>query len=309
MRLITVKAPEGQGKSIAEVAFSSGASQVSLRQERRLSAAREETELLDVVEVETATPKAKHFIESLMVATFYDPASYAFSIRHPESIFASEPPKEETHPIVRPTTDVYEELWQFTKVTVSLVGRVFLSSVLLAYGMVEGMLPLIIAGLLFLPYHHHMLGVGLGASIREWRFLGQGLLALLVSTGLIVLAGACVALFTEPPIHFNEFFSPPLTGLVISAVIVVAAGLGAVDDAGRRELVGLAATAHITVYPAWFGLKLVFGFDPADKIGEHLLTFGVNVASLTAAAALTFALMQMKGDGIRRFVSRKTGGI
>jgi hypothetical protein len=307
MRLITVKAPEGQGQNITEVAFSSGVLQVSLRQEKRLSANRQETELLDVVEVETATPKAKRFIELLMAAAFYDPATYAFTIRHPESLFASEPPREETHPIVRPTTDVYEELWQFTKVTVSLLGRVFLSSVLLAYGMVEGMMPLIIAGLLFLPYHHHMLGVGLGASIREWHFLGQGLLALLVSTGLIMLAGVCVALFTKPPIHFNEFLSPPLTGFIISSVIGVAAGLGAVDDAGRRELVGLAATAHISVYPAWFGLKLIFGFDPVDKIGEHLLTFGVNVTSLTAAAALTFALMKMKGEGIRRFVNRKTG--
>ncbi|WP_345156481.1 DUF389 domain-containing protein [Pontibacter saemangeumensis] len=201
---------------------------------------------------------------------------------------------------------MYEELWQFTQVTKSLVGRVFLSAVLLAYGMVEDMLPLIIAGLLFLPYHHHMLTVGLGAMLREWRFLWQGLLALLVTTVLIVAAGACVALFEKPPIGFQEF-GTPLTGFVLASVIGIAAALGAMDDAGRRELIGLAATAHISVYPAWFGLKLVFGFGEGDKWTEHLLTFGINFASLTLAACITFVMLGMKGDGIRRFVKRRTG--
>jgi len=303
MRLITVKAPEGQGKNIAEVAFAAGAAQVSLRQAKQYTADHQET-ALDVVEIETATPKAKQFIEDLMTAPFYDPASYAFTIRHPESLFAAEPPHKETDPIIRPTTDVYEELWQFTKITVSLVGRVFLSSVLLAYGMVEDFLPIMIAGLLFLPFHHHMLATGLGAVLKEWRFLAQGLLALLVSTFLIMLAGVCVALFLEPPIGWQEFGSP-LSGFILASVIGIAAGFAAVDDAGRRELVGLAATAHISVYPAWFGLKLIYGFDEGDKWMEHLLTFGINVTSLMLAAGITFAFMRMKGEGIRRFVKQK----
>ncbi|WP_266205860.1 DUF389 domain-containing protein [Pontibacter kalidii] len=305
MRLVTIKAPSGQGKEIAEIAFAAGIAHVSIRQARKYNSDHRETDL-DVVEVETATPKAKRFLESLMDSAIYDPDTFTFTVRHPESLFGEEPPKEETFPIVRPTTDVYEELWQFTRVTKSLIGRVFLSAVLLAYGMVEDMLPLIIAGLLFLPYHHHMLGIGLGATLREWRFLRQGILALLVTTILIVAAGACVALFTKPPIGFEEF-GTPLSGVVLAFVIGIAAALGAMDDAGRRELIGLAATAHISVFPAWFGLKLVFGFDMGDKWVEHLLTFGLNVTSLTLAAYVTFIVLGMKGNAIRRFVSRKTG--
>ncbi|MBF9255714.1 hypothetical protein I2I11_20620 [Pontibacter sp. 172403-2] len=303
MRLITVKAPEGQGKNIAEVAFAAGAAQVSFRQAMQYTADHQET-VLDVVEIETATPKAKQFIENLMTAPFYDPGSYAFTIRHPESLFATEPPHKETKPIIRPTTDVYEELWQFTNITASLVGRVFLSAILLAYGMVEDFLPIMIAGLLFLPFHHHMLATGLGVVLREWRFLAQGLLALLISTLLIMLAGVCVALFLEPPIGWQEFGSP-LSGFILASVIGIAAGLGAVDDAGRRELVGLAATAHISVYPAWFGLKLIYGFGAGEKWMDHLLTFGINISSLTLAAGITFAFMRMKGAGIRRFVEQK----
>ncbi|MFD2247502.1 DUF389 domain-containing protein [Pontibacter ruber] len=305
MRLVTVKAPEGEGKNVADVAFAAGISQISVQQAKQYTADHQE-KVLDVVEVETATPKAKVYLESLMKAPFYDPATFAFSVRHPESIFAAEPPEKETYPIVRPTTDVYEELWQFTRVTISLVGRVFLSSVLLAYGMVEDMLPLIIAGLLFLPFHHHMLGFALGAVLRERRFLLQGLLALVVTTVLIFLAGACVALFTEPPIGFEEP-GTPLSGAVLAAVIGVAAALAATDDAGRRELIGLAATAHISIYPAWFGLKMVFGFHETGILAEHLLTFGINVTTLTLAAGLTFAVMGMRSKGILRFVHQKSG--
>ena len=305
MRLVTVKAPSGQGKNIAEIAFAAGAANVSIRQERKYTADQSVTDL-DVVELETATPKAKKFIESLMGSSIYDPDTFIFTMRHPESIFGDEPPKEETYPIVRPTTDVYEELWQFTRVTVSLVGRVFLSAVLLSYGMVEDVLPLIIAGLLFLPYHHHMLGVALGAMLREWRFLWQGLLALVITTGLIVAGAACVALFTKPPIGFQEF-GTPLSGFALASVIGIAAALASMDDAGRRELVGLAATAHISVYPAWFGLKLIYGFHEGDKWEDHLLTFGINITTLTVAACATFLVLGMRGDGIRRFVKRRTG--
>ncbi len=283
-----------------EIALEAGVSHVSMHQATEYFSDREE-ETRDVVEVATATPKAKEFIEALMLSSCYEPHTYTFTVQHPESLFGSEPPETETHPVTRPTTDVYEELWQFTKVTGSLVGRVFLSSVLLAYGMVQDMLPLIIAGLLFLPYHHHMLATGLGVVLREWRLLRQGLLALLLTTALILLAGMCVAVFTKPPVGWEEFGSP-VSGFLLSTAIGVAAGLGAVDDAGRRELIGLAATAHISVYPAWFGLRLIFGFDEGDKWAEHLLTFGINVTSLTLAAGITFGLMRMKGRGIRRFV-------
>ncbi|WP_162052163.1 DUF389 domain-containing protein [Pontibacter pamirensis] len=302
MRLITVKAPAGEGKDVVEEALEVGVSHVSVYQAKEyLSDSKERMQ--DVVEVATSTPKAKQFIENLMQSSFYDPDTYTFTIRHPESLFGSEPPEKETYPITRPTTDVYEELWQFTKITISLVGRVFLSSALLAYGMVKDMLPLIIAGLLFLPYHHHMLATGLGVVLKEWRLLRQGLLALLVTTVMIFLAGVCVALFTKAPVGWEEF-GTPVSGFFLASAIGIAAGLAAVDDAGRRELIGLAATAHITVYPAWFGLKIISGFDEGDKWTEHLLTFCINVTSLTVAAGITLALMRMKGEGIRRFVSR-----
>ncbi len=301
MRLITIRAPKEKGTEVAEMAFQADIAQVSMYEAKALRKDKPPT-VHDVVEVETATPKVKKFIEALMDAPFYDPKTYSFTIRHPESVFASEPPEKETEPIIRPTTDVYEELWQYSKITVSLLGRVFFSSLLLCYGMREAYMPLIIAGLLFLPYHHHMLSTALGGSIMEWRFFRQGLYALLLSTCCIVAAGVVIGLIMEPGIKFTQFSSSAMSSFLLSMIIGIAAGLGAVDDAGRRELIGLAATAHIAVYPAWFGMKFIFGFAPADNPMKYMWVFLMDVTTLTLFAAISFKIMKMHGEGIRRFI-------
>ena len=300
MRLITIRTPEGAGRQVAELAFSVGIKEVSMSVGRTFYSA-EQSDAKDVLDIETATPIARNFIDALMRASFYNPQTYSFTVRHPEAIFGTAPPEKEVHPVVRPTTDVYEELYQFVKVTGSLAGRVFCSALLLSYGMVSNNLPLILAGLLFLPYHHHMLGIALGAQLREWAFLRQAVLALLVSTILIFLAGICVALFIVPPVAF-ELKGSVLSGTVLAAIIGAAAALASIDDAGRRELIGLAATAHISIYPAWFGLQLVFGFSGEPKVTEHLFSFLINITTLTFAAFITYAIVGLSGAGIRRFV-------
>lgn len=299
MRRVTVRVPEGQSAEVVRLALAAGAGPVFVHpvQAHRASGdpARHE-----VVEFDGPTPTARRFVEELMAASFFDPATHSLCVVHPRAVAGHEPPAVETRPVWMPAVDVYEDLWQFSHVTVSLVGRVFLAALLLAYGMVEMNLPLMIAGLLFLPYHHHLLSIALGLRTREWRLAGQGALALLVSTALIIAAGAAVALFTEPPLRFQQF-GTPMTGLLIALLIGVCAALAAADDAGRRELIGLAATAHITVLPAWLGIELVLGLPEAKTVAERLFSFGLSVGALIAAAAITFAGIRLGGEGVRRF--------
>lgn len=132
------------------------------------------------------------------------------------------------------------------------------------------------------------------------------LLIFLLATVLIVAGGMVVGLLTHPEIKFTAFAETPLFfSFLISTAIGIAAGFAAMDDAGRRELIGLAATAHLAVYPAWFGMKFVFGFDPSDKPMDFVLAFGMDVVTITLFAALTFKVMKMKGKGIRLFVKEK----
>lgn len=301
MRVIKVKVQEGLGKQVQDLAFKTGVSEISLQSSKRIK--NDNTTLTEeTISVETSTPKAKEFVEALMTAPFYDSETINLTIERPESLFSGKHPSEETKPFIRPTADVCEDLWQFTQVNASLLFRVFLSSLLLCYGMVEGYMPLIIASLLFLPYHHHILALGFSPVIKDWRLLKQAFLAFLLTTGFIVLAGVCAALYLEPGIKFTEFSTPPLTSFLLAAIIGLAAGFGAVDDAGRRELIGLAATAHVSVYPAWFGLKFIYGFSHGDHHWEKLWIFGMDIATIIVVSGLVFALTNMKGEGIHRFI-------
>lgn len=303
MRVITVTVPEGMGKKVSDMAFEAGAKRVLVKQTEEFRRG-EEALQLDVIEVQGATPIAKAFIESVMAAPFYDPKTCTITSRHPRSLVASERPEDETMPIVMPSMEVFEELWQFSRVTTSLVVRVFMASLLVAYGMIHMNVPVLIAGLLFLPYHHHMLAIALGMCLREWRLLRQGLIALVVSTGLIVAAGMAVAAVGEPPMKFSEF-GGYTSGVTIGLIIGVAAGFAAVDDAGRRELIGLAATAHLTILPAWLGVALVFGSAGQDLILQRSGQFGLTVSALILAATAVLACTGMRGQGVRTY-SRRT---
>lgn len=306
MKLVTVHAPRGDGQKVVNLAIDSEISEVAISEATVFNKEKESLPI-SIVHIQSSTPRVKSFIESLMQAPFYNPDTFAFTIKHPESIFGTELPKEETNPIIRPTTDVYEELWQFVQITTSLVGRVFLSAFLVAYGMKEGFMPLIIAGLLFLPYHHHLLGIALGAGLKEWRFTRQALMSFLLSTLLIIGGGAVMGLLSEPGIQWTAFSeSSVMFSFIISLSIGIAAGLAAVDDGGRRELIGLAATAHLAVYPVWFGLKFIYGFEPSDEPWHFLWVFLMDLFTITFFAAATFKIMQMKGKGIRNFIKEKT---
>lgn len=301
MRLTTVLVPKGFGKKVSQLALKQEIPEVALSEARKIQ--KESESQLEKVEFQTNAQKTKHFLRALMESEFYDPKSFSFSTRHPESSFSNEPPEEETYPLIRYTGEVYQELWQFSQVTRSLVCRVFLTSILIAFGVKENYMPLIIAGLLFLPYHHFLIGMGIGASTKEWKLAGRSVLAFLVSTLLIALAAVVIGLLTKPGIKFTQFTETSLFfNVILSAVIGAAAGFGSVDDAGRRELIGLAATAHLAVYPVWFGLKFVYGFNHEDKPWESLGIFLVDTFFITLFALAVLKLMKMKGKEIRRFV-------
>jgi hypothetical protein len=300
VRLVRVKAPEGKGSDVAQVAFDAGVSQVALSQQQVLTRNKQRT-TKDVIDIETSTPTAKAFTDALMSSSFFDPKEYSISVRQPRSIVSQEKPAQLTRPFVEPTTDVFEELWQFSHITQGFIGRVFIASLLLAYGMIESKILFIVAGLLFMPLLPLMLAIGFGFSTQEWRLAAQGAFAFIVAMILTALGGSVVALMTEPPLKYTES-SSLLTGFLISLAVGTAAALASSDDAGRRELIGLAATAQIAIVPVWFGVSLVFGFVAMDGTSpyQRASTFLVNVITIIAASLITFTVLKMRGQSVRR---------
>jgi hypothetical protein len=172
MRLVKVSAPEGMGEKVAQLAFESGIDQVSLHRQDTLKPDGTRTGK-DVIDIQTSTPAAKKFIEALMAAPFYDPGQYSLNVRQPRSIASRGGPSKVTWPLVEPSLDIYEDLWQFSHLTLGFVGRVLIAGLLLAYGVIEDRTLVIVAGLLFLPLLPLKLAVGFGCSTREWRLAAQ----------------------------------------------------------------------------------------------------------------------------------------
>jgi hypothetical protein len=306
MRLVRVKAPEGGGEGVAQVAFEAGISQVTTHQQE-VRRANGERETKDVIDVETATPKAKVFLDALMAAPFFDSEKYSIAVRQPRSIVGREKPPEITRPLVEPTIDIFEELWQFSLVTFGFVGRVLIAAMLLAYGMIQQQLLIMLGGLLFLPLLPLLLAIGFGVWTRQWRLAAQGFFAFLVAIALLISGGAIVALLTHPPLQYNQH-NPLLVSFLISLGIGIAAGLATADDVGRREMIGLAATAQMAILPVWFGICFVFGFPALDSTpaAQRALTFGVNAVTIVVAALCTYALLGMRGASLQGFTQGTT---
>lgn len=242
---------------------------------------------------ETSTPKAKRFVDALLEADFYNSTDYSINIRQPRSIISKESFRELTKPLVEPATDIFEELWQFSHITVGFVGRNFIAACLLAFGLIRQQILLIIAGLLFLQLLPLLLAIGYGAWMRTWKLIGQSLLAFITAVVLLILSGVSVAAVSNPPLKYDEFNSM-LVGFLISLAVGVAAGLANVDDAGRREFIGLAATAQIAIIPVWFGICFVFGFPTTTsqhEITSRAVGFGLNVLTIIVASLATYILL------------------
>jgi len=294
LRLIKVKAPQGKAGGVAEVAFSIGLEKVAVHETRVLRAHRgDSTE--EVIEVETSTPMAKAFIDALTSAPFFNRNEYSIAVRQPRSIINHQKLSEITWPLVEPSVDICEELWQFSQITHGSVGRILIGSGLLALGLIRYNLLFMIAGLLFIPLLPPMLAVGFGLWTRHFRLAVQGAFALAVATILLIGGGVVVALMVNPPLRYNESNSL-VTGLLISLAVGVAAGLATADDVGRREMIGLAATAQVAILPVWFGICFVFGFPALEGTspGRRALSFVLNVLMIVIASFVTYGILGMK---------------
>jgi hypothetical protein len=292
MRLIKVNAPQGKGEAVAQIAFSVGIERASIFQIEAHQAG-EKVEIKDSVDIDTSTPKGKRFIDTLLASDLYNQKDFSINIRQPRSIISGESLRELTKPLVEPATDIFEELWQYTHITVGFVGRIFIAACLLAYGLIHQQTLIILAGLLFLPLLPLLLAVGFGAWTKQPKLSVQGAAAFLLAIALLTVGGAVIAAVSSPPLKYDEFNSLAV-GFLISLGVGVAAGLANVDDVGSRQLIGLAATAQIAIIPVWFGICFVFGFPsttPKDEITNRALGFGLNVLTIIVASLVTYVLL------------------
>lgn len=309
MRQITVSAPRGTAEQVAQVAFGVGIEEVTVVQRRALAADGSES-LRDSIEMDVGTHVAKAFIDKFTSQPFFSRDKYSIDIRQPRSIVSRDRLKTLLRPLVEPPFDLFEELWQFSQITYGFVGRILIGAMLLAYGLANYQLLLIIAGLLFIPLLPLMLSLGFGLWTQQWRLVAQGAWSLVLAMILLTAGGIIVGLMSNGPVQYAEFNSLG-TGLLISCAVGVAAGLATVDDVGRREMIGLAATAQVAIIPAWLGLCLVLGLPISNDgatVSRRLLALGLNIVAIIITSLITYAAMGVKGSALKCFRTEQKEG-
>jgi hypothetical protein len=301
VRQITVTTPEGRAADIARIAFGLGINEVSVDHIRVLRPDGSET-TKERIDIDTGTHLAKALVDVLTNSSFFDLEHYTIAVRQPRSIVSRERISVLTRPLVEPATDLFQELNQFCQVTFGFIGRVFIGALLLGLGILDDRLLFMIAGLLFIPLLPLILGIGFSVCARQWYLFRQAALALTVALMLLVIAGITVALLNDRPIRYSES-SSLLTGFLISFAVGVAAALATADDVGRREMIGLAATAQVAIIPVWLGLSLVNGFPILASTPPSRRVWGliINMIAIVISSSITYAVLRVKGRTLAVF--------
>jgi len=164
-----------------------------------------------------------------------------------------------------------------------------------------------IGGLLFLPMLPMLLAIGFGAWSAQWKLVTQALITFTASILILVGGGMIVAALADPPLRYSEFSSVPVS-LLISSVVGVAAGFSTIDDAGRRELIGLAAAAQIGVIPVWIAVYIIFELDTgldARMLETRFLSLILNVLGIVVASLAVFVLTRVANKYVSNVRKRK----
>jgi len=300
MRSVQVSTPKELAEPISRLAYGSGISTVNVQEVSSWHEDGRREQKVNVV-FETSTPKAKTFVDRLLLSDLYDRKLIAFVVRERRSINTMDPIHDVTDPWVVPSTDLLQDLYQFAHITWGLIGRVLLAACLLAYGLLHQSLLMMIAGMMFIPLLPVISAVGFGAWVGHWRLSVRALGILGMTLALLFLGGLAVGAMTSPPIQYSDF--PPLiAGALISAAVGVAAALANTDDVGRRELIGLAATSQIAIVPAWMGLCTALGLPASATGGEvpkHLLSLVINIACVVVASLITYVAIRAPHPSLR----------
>ncbi|MBV9216005.1 MAG: hypothetical protein JO053_07490 [Acidobacteria bacterium] len=307
MRIIKIQTPENRVDDIIKLVFDAGAPSANLQTVDEYRDA-SKPKSARVIEVVTSTPAAKNIEDRLLASGLFDQQTMSITTRQPHSVISSESFKRLTWPWVQPSTDIVQELWQFSHVTTGYVLRCFIAAGLLAYGLVHAKLLVMIAGMIFVPSLPLLLAIGFGAWAGEWDLARRAAGTLIVGLATLFLGGIAVGSAVNGPVQYNDFSSVGVSA-VISAAVGVAAALAHSDDGGRKEMIGLAATAQIAVIPVWLGLAAILGVPPTEAQGTPaamLWTLVNNILIVITSSLVTYIAIGAIPVSIRRI--RTKGG-
>jgi hypothetical protein len=166
----------------------------------------------------------------------------------------------------------------------------------------ESNMILMVGGMLFTVFSPPLMAIGLGASLKEGQIARQGLKAFFAANLITIMGAAGLAFCLRRPLRWDDFGS--LWGnLFISITAAVVGATADADDAGRRQLIAIAAAFPYSRFPPWIGMCLVQGFPAAHVTFERLGIFAGNIAAMIISAGIVYRCI---GASSRNFFKSRT---
>ena len=304
MQEVTVGTPKGKGEQVARLALAQGIGEAAVMPTRiyrddRIDEGEE-------VRVQVSAPESTKFIEVLMSADFFDPKEYCIVSDEVVAIISQEPPERVTRPIKLSAATILQDLWIQNHITAAFIARAAVSTLLVAYGLLEGDMTIYIVALLFTPFLGQVMAMGFGGWMGDWRLARQGLIVLALSTVIAVGSGAVVAAIMGGPLSFDQFGTLQ-SNFAISFLVGIVAGLDTADEAGRRELIAVAGAAQFASFPVWLGIALVLGFPDAQTTLWRIATFFVNTITILVVTLAIYVALRYRREAIRRYAAATRG--
>ncbi len=304
MQEVTVGTPQGKGEEVARLALAQGIGEAAVMPTRIYRDGRIDEG--EEVRVQVSAPESTRFIEALMAADFYDPRQYCIVSDEVVAIISEEPPERVTRPIKLNAATILQDLWQQNHITVAYIARAAVSTLLVAYGLLEGDMTIYIVALLFTPFLGQVMAMGFGGWMGDWRLARQGFLVLVLSTAIAIMAGAIVAAVMGGPLSYDQFGTLQ-SNFAISFLVGIVAGLDTADEAGRREMIAVAGAAQFASFPVWLGIALVLGFPDAETTLLRIATFFVNIVTILVVTLAVYIALRYHRQSIRRYAAETRG--
>jgi hypothetical protein len=302
MQEVTVNTPKGKGEQVARLALEAGIIEASVSSVYTYGPDQEQ----DVVSIEVSAPEAAQFIQKVMSSSFYDPNDYTIVADEVMAVVSSEPPELVTRPMKIAPSSILQDLWMQNHINAAYLARAIVSSLLIAYGLMEADLTVLIVALLFAPFLTQDLAVAFGGWMRDWRLARRGALIMAVSTAIAILAGALAGVIMDGPMKYDQFGTLQ-SNFIISLLVGAVAGLDTADEAGRREFVAVAGAAQFTSFPVWFGIALAQGFPDAETTLWRIVTFLVNIITILVVSLVVYIALRYQPETLAGYIRAARG--
>lgn len=300
MQEVTVSTPKGQGEKVAKLALAQGITEAAVIPTRIFRDSK--TEEGEEVRIQVSAPKSTQFIEALLSADFFDLKKFSIVSDEVVAIVSEESPEQVARPLKLHAAIILQDMWLQNHITVAYVARAAVSAMLLAYGLIEGDMTIIVVSLLFAPFLNHVLAMGFGGWAGDWRLVRQGGVVLGLTTLIAIISGVVVATVMGGPIAYDNF-GTLYSNFAISFLVAIIAGLDTADEAGRREFVAVAGAAQFTSFPVWLGMALVLGFPDQQTTFYRLITPIVNTITILAVSLAVYVGLRYRRENMQRYVA------